>query len=126
MRSYQELENVMFADWTEEEVAKASIEGKYPSNPDTQLRNLKIVLPKIERRYTEEKYAYDEMVGMNPHEPYLKEWAQDLKTMKDLIDRGIALGDTKDLWHAADAMCPKCEQPLTGTEITICSKCKRR
>lgn len=124
MRTPKELKGVLFADWTREEIARASIDGSFPDDEDVRLRNLEVVLPKIDRQLQEELQAHGDVKRSNPHDPFVKEWGEQLTEMQDLVDRGLELGVKHQLWHRKEALCSKCDRPLVRMEQTICTSCR--
>jgi hypothetical protein len=123
MRTREDLQNIIFSDWTRLEIARASIEALYPPDEETRLFNLRAVLPALDAQLQEEQKAFLDVKANTPNSGYLREWKKDLAVLEGIVKQGIELGMKHDLWHARGAKCPKCDALLQRIERVICSKC---
>lgn len=124
MRTAKELADIAFNEWSDAEVIRAALDGTWPPQYETQLRNLAASLPRLDKRYREERLACDEILSASRNNSFAKEWDKELKSWKALLDTGLKLGTERELWHKKGAVCSKCDEPLQEMDTSLCIHCK--
>ena len=123
MRSPEELKTILFADWTQEEIARAAIDGTYPPDEATRLQNLANVLPALHKKLLEEQAAFAEVSKRNPRDKFVRSWAKELDLLQALVTQGLEIGTKHQIWHRTGAVCSKCDALLREMERTLCQAC---
>jgi hypothetical protein len=125
MRSFEEVKALPLRQWSPLEMCKAAMDWGYPEDEQSRMITLRDFLPGLEKTLEEETLAYSDMKRIDSRASYLKEWEEDLATMQDLIVRGIAFGETHNVWHSAGQTCSKCGNALSNFETAACARCRR-